>query len=335
MSLNKHSARVLALPAVAALTFGALAAGAPSSAQAQSQDYPSRTVRLVVPFPPGGTTDIVARMVAERLGALQGRPLVVDNRPGAGGALGAETVARAPADGYTLLVSNIASNGSGPALRAAMPYDPDGSFSHIALIGTVPNALVVHPAHPAKTPQEFIAHARAKPGVMYGSGGIGTSAHLAGELLKVMAGIDVQHVPYKGAAPAMADLMGQQIPAVFDGLPAVLSQVKAGKLRLIAVTSPTRSPAAPDVPTFDEAGVPGYQATSWFGISAPAGLSPALIDRLGREIRAAIKQPEVSARLIELGFAPGEMTPAQYQGFVRSEISKWADVVKRAGIPVQ
>lgn len=335
MNMNPQRSRVLAVPALAALTLGVLAAGATISAPAQAQEYPSRTVRLVVPFPPGGTTDIVARMVTERLGVLQGRPLVVDNRPGAGGALGAEAAARAPADGYTLLVSNIASNGSGPALRAAMPYDPDGSFSHIALIGTVPNALVVHPAHPAKTPQEFIAQVRARPGVMYGSGGIGTSAHLAGELLKVMARIDLQHVPYKGAAPAMADLMGQQIPAVFDGLPAVLSQVKAGKLRLIAVTSPTRSPAAPDVPTFDQAGVPGYQATSWFGISAPAGLPPALVDRLGTDIRAVIKQPDMSARLIELGFAPGDMTPLQYQGFVRSEITKWADVVKRAGILVQ
>jgi tripartite-type tricarboxylate transporter receptor subunit TctC len=335
MSFNKHRARARALPALAALVLGPLAAAVPVGAQAQHQDYPSRTVRLVVPFPPGGTTDIVARMVAERLGALHGRPLVVDNRPGAGGALGAEAVARAPADGYTLLVSNIASNGSGPALRAAMPYDPDASFSHISLIGTVPNALVVHPAFPARTPQEFIAHARARPGVMYGSGGVGTSAHLAGELLKVMAGINVEHVPYKGAAPAMADLLGQQIPAVFDGLPAVLAQVRAGKLRLIAVTSPGRSPAVPDVPTFDEAGVPGYQATSWFGISAPAGLSPALVERLGQEIRAVLRQPEVSARLIELGFAPGDMTPDRYQAFVRAEIAKWADVVKRAGIPVQ
>ncbi len=331
MHLKDHRARLRALPALAAILFGTWAA----PGLAQAQDYPSRAIRLVVPFPPGGTTDIVARMVADRLGALHARPLVVDNRPGAGGALGAELVARAPADGYTLVVSNIASNGSGPALRAAMPYDPDRSFSHIALIGTVPNALVVHPAFPAVTPQEFIAYARAKPGVLYGSGGVGTSAHLAGELLKVMSGIDVQHVPYKGAAPAMADLLGQQIPAVFDGLPAVLAQVKAGKLRLIAVTSPARSPAVPEIPTFDEAGVPGYQATSWFGVSGPAGLAAPIVDRLAGDLRMVLAQPEVSARLIELGFAPGDMSPAQYQAFVRAEIAKWADVVKRAGIPVQ
>jgi tripartite-type tricarboxylate transporter receptor subunit TctC len=329
----KKMSKSVSIKRAAAALLGGVAAVASLSVAAQ--DYPSRSIRLVVPFPPGGTTDIVARLVADKVGARQGRPLVVENRPGAGGAIGAEAVARSAPDGYTLVVSNIASNGSGPALRAAMPYDPDRSFAHIALLGTVANALVVHPDFPAKTVQEFIAHAKARPPVMFGSGGVGTSAHLAGELLKVMAGIDLQHVPYKGAAPAMADLLGKQIPAVFDGLPAVLAQVKAGKLRIIAVTSPARSPAAPDAQTFAEGGVQGYQATSWFGISGPAGLPTPVVDRLASDIGAVLKLPEVAQRLTDLGFAPGNMTPAEYQGFVRTELAKWADVVKRAGIPVQ
>ena len=300
-----------------------------------AQEYPSRTIRLVVPFPPGGTTDIVARMIAERLGAATGRPLVIENRPGAGGAIGAEAVARSPADGYTLLVSNIASNGSGPALRRAMPYDSDRDFTHIALIGTVANALVVHPSSPVRTPQEFVAYAKATPNVFFGSGGVGTSAHLAGELLNVVAGTKMQHVPYKGAAPAMADLLGNQIPAVFDGVPSIAPAVKAGQLRAIAVTSPTRSPAMPDVPTFAETGVTGYDATSWFGISGPAGLPVPVTDRLSRELLAILRTPAVSSRLEQLGFSPRNFSPAEYQGFVRAEMVKWADVVRRAGIPVE
>ncbi|MFM1987199.1 MAG: hypothetical protein RJA99_156 [Pseudomonadota bacterium] len=301
----------------------------------RAQDYPNRPVKLVVPFPPGGTTDIVARLVAERLGTALGRPMVVENRPGAGGAIGADAVAKAAPDGYTLVVSNIASNGSGPALRRAMPYDPDRDFTHLSLIGTVANVLVVHPSFPAATPAEFIAQARARPGLLFGSGGIGTSAHLAGELLNVVAGVKLQHVPYKGSAPAMADAIGNQIPAVFDGVPAVAAAIRAGQLRAIAVTSAARSPAMPEVPTLAEGGAAGYEAASWFGISAPAGLPAPIAERLSRELRAIMASPEVSARLQQLGFAPRDLSPAEYQAFVRAELAKWADVVKRAGIPVE
>ncbi|MCC7426924.1 MAG: tripartite tricarboxylate transporter substrate binding protein [Alphaproteobacteria bacterium] len=306
----------------------ALAAALPAAAQT----YPDRPLRLVVPFAPGGATDIVARLVAEHLGTALGRPVVVDNRPGAGGVTGSDIVAKAPADGYTLIVSNIASHGAGPALRRAMPYDPDAGFTHLALIGTVANALVVNPNFPARTLAEFIDHARRNPGVFFGSGGNGTSAHLSGELLTAMAGINLQHVPYRGAAPAMADLIAGQIPSVFDAIGSIAPAVRQGQLRMLAVTSPQRSPAMPDVPTMAEAGVLGYEATSWFGISAPAGLPAPIAERLSRELRAVLKLPPVATRLGELGFIPRELSPAEYQAFVRAELAKWRDVVAKAGI---
>lgn len=294
--------------------------------------FPVRPIRMVVPNVAGGVNDVVGRIFAESMTATLGRQVVVDNRPGAGGVLGADMVAKSPADGYTLVVSNIAAHGSGPAITAAMPYDADRDFTHIALIGTVANALVVHPSFPAKSLQEFIAYAKAKPGVFFGSGGRGTSAHLAGELLRVAAGIELQHVPYRGAAPAMTDLLANQIPAVFDGVPAIAPTVRAGQLRMLAVTSPERAPAMPDVPTFAEAGLPGYEATSWFGISGPAGLPAPVTARLSTDLRAIMKSPEVSARLAELSFGPRDLSPEEYRQFVRTELAKWADVVRSAGI---
>jgi tripartite-type tricarboxylate transporter receptor subunit TctC len=300
--------------------------------RAAAQSYPTRPLRLVVPFAPGGATDIVARLIGEQLGRQLGQPVVVENRPGAGGITGSDLVAKAAADGYTLVVSNIAAHGAGPAITRNMPYDPDRDFTHIALIGTIANALVVNPNLPVRSLAEFLDHARRNPGLFYGSGGRGTSAHLSGELLKAMTGVEITHVPYRGAAPAMADLIGGQIPAVFDAIGSIAPAVRAGQLRMLAVTSPQRSSAMPDVPTIAEAGVPGYEATSWFGISGPAGLPPAVADRLSSELRVAMQQPDVARRLEDLGFVRRDYAPAEYQAFVRAELTKWADVVRRAGI---
>jgi tripartite-type tricarboxylate transporter receptor subunit TctC len=314
--------RLFALAAFAAL----------SASPASAQTYPSRPIRLIVPFAPGGATDIVARLVGEQLSRQIGQPVVVENRPGAGGTVGSDMVAKAPADGYTLVVSNIAAHGAGPAITRSMPYDADRDFTHIALIGTIANALVVNPNLPVRTLAEFMEHARHNPGLFFGSGGRGTSAHLSGELLKAMTGLDIVHVPYRGAAPAMADLIGGQIPAVFDAIGSIAPAVRGGQLRMIAVTSPQRSPAMPEVPTIAEAGVPGYEATSWFGFSGPAGLPAPVVERLSRELRRAMEQPTVAPRLADLGFVRRDYTPAEYQAFVRGELAKWADVVRRAGI---
>ena len=306
----------------------ALCAATPS----WSQTFPNKSIRLVVPFTPGGATDIVARLIGAQLTRQLGQPTVVENRAGAGGTVGSDAVAKAPADGYTLVVSNIAAHGAGPAITRTIPYDADRDFTHIALIGTIANALVVNPTLPARNLAEFLDYARRHPGLFYGSGGRGTSAHLSGELLRAMTGIDFVHVPYRGAAPAMADLIGGQIPAVFDAIGSIAPAVRAGKLRMLAVTSPQRSPAMPDVPTIAEAGVPGYEATSWFGISGPAGLPPAIVERLSRELRTAMQEPTVARQLAELGFVRRDDSPAEYQAFVRTELAKWADVVRRAGI---
>lgn len=308
------------------------AAAACAAPGAVAQSYPSRPIRLVVPFAPGGATDIVARLIGEQLSRQVGQPVVVENRPGAGGIVGADAVAKAPADGYTLVVSNIAAHGAGPAITRNMPYDADRDFTHIALIGTIANALVVNPNLPVRSLAEFMEYARRNPGLFFGSGGRGTSAHLSGELLKAMSGLDIVHVPYRGAAPAMVDVISGQIPAVFDAIGSIAPAVRAGQLRMIAVTSPERSPAMPEIPTIAEAGVPGYEATSWFGFSGPAGLPPAITERLSHELRTAMDEPSVARRLTELGFIRRDVTPAQYQAFVRSELAKWADVVRRAGI---
>ena len=304
----------------AALAAAVLALGVVPAAA----DYPDRQISLVVPFSSGGTTDILGRLVADQLEERLGATVVVDNRSGAGGTVGSAAVATSDPDGYTLLMSNIASQGVAPALRE-VPYDPDGDFAHVALVGMVPNAIVVHPSFPAETLGEFMERAKEET-VLYGTGGTGTSVHMSGELLKHMTGAKLEHVPYRGAAPARNDVLGNQIPAVIDGITSIAGPVQDGRLRILAVTSPERSALFPDIPTVAEAGVPDYEATAWFGISAPAGTPEAVVETLNAAVREALKDPALAERLRDLGVAPGDLSAAAYTDFVRAELNKWQEL---------
>jgi tripartite-type tricarboxylate transporter receptor subunit TctC len=319
---------------------GFLAVGAAALAVggkvARAQDYPAKPVRIVVPFTPAGTTDIQARIVAQHLSEALKQSFVVDNRPGAAGNLGSELVAKAAPDGYTLLMCTVSTHGINPALYGAkIPYDAVKDFAPVSLVSTVPNMLVVNPSVPAKSVQELIAYAKKNPGKLnFASSGSGTSIHLSGELFKTMTGIDMVHVPYKGSAPALTDLMGGQVDLMFDNMPSSIEFVRAGKLRALAVTTARRSPALPDVPTVAESGVPGYEATAWFGVMAPGGTPKPIVDRLSAEIQTMVKKPEVRAKLAEQGAEPVGDTPDEFRTFVVAELDKWAKVVKAAGAKV-
>ena len=266
----------------------------PAIANAQTPAYPTKPIRLVVPFPAGGATDILAREVAKHLTETWGQSVVVDNRPGAGGNIGSELVAKSPPDGYTLEMGTVGTHAINASLYSKMPYDHVKDFVPVILVAGVPNVLVVNPSVPVNSVQEFIAYAKANPGKLnFASSGSGTSIHLSGELFKVMAGVQMTHVPYKGSAPALQDLLGGQVQLMFDNLPPSLPQIKAGKLRALAVTSATRAPALPDVPTVAEAGLPGFEASSWFGVLAPAGTPPAIVAKLHGALMTVMKDPGV------------------------------------------
>lgn len=297
--------------------------------------WPSRPVKLVVPYPPGGPTDTVARVVAERLQAQTGQPFVVDNRPGAGGNLGAEAVARAPADGYTLLVATTA-HAINKSLFTNLGYDVLRDFAPVSLLTQGPLVLVVNPAFPARNVGELIALAKAKPdGVSFASSGNGQSTHLAAELFASMAGVRMTHVPYKGSAPALNDLIAGQVPLMFDTMLSAMPFVKAGRLRALAITGTQRSPAAPDLPTIAESGLPGYQAFAWNGLLAPAGTPAAVLERASRELKTALAQPAVQDRFNAQGFAATWTTPAEATGFVKAEVEKWARTVQQSGAKVE
>jgi tripartite-type tricarboxylate transporter receptor subunit TctC len=316
-----------ALAAAAALSCapGALAQGA----------YPSKPIRLVVPFPAGGTTDILARAAAQRLTEAFGQQVIVDNRPGAGGNIGSELVAKAPNDGYTLLMGTVGTHAINASLYAKMPYDHVKDFVPVVLVAGVPNVLVVHPSVPANTVQELIAYGKANPGKLnFASSGSGTSIHLAGELFKVSTGLQMQHVPYKGSAPALTDLMGGQVQLMFDNLPSALPHIKAGKLRALAVTSAARAPALPDVPTVAESGLPGFEATSWFGILAPAGTPPEVVAKLNGELARWIATPEAKEKMLAQGANAAGGTPEDFANHIAAETAKWAKVVKASGAKV-
>ena len=300
-----------------------------------AQGYPDHSIRLVVPFPAAGTTDILARAAAPKLTESLGKSVVVDNRPGAGGNIGADLVAKSAPDGYTLLMGTVGTHAINPSLYAKMPYDHVKDFVPVVLVAGVPNVLVVNPSLAVNSVADLIKLAKSKPGsINFASSGNGTSIHLSGELFKTMAGVDMTHVPYKGSAPALTDLMGGQVQIMFDNLPSSLPHIKAGKLRAIAVTSLTRAPALPDVPTISESGLPGFEASSWFGILAPSGTPPAIVTRLNTEINKWLQTPEAKEQLLAQGAQAAGGTPEQFAAHIRSETDKWAKVVKASGAKV-
>lgn len=317
---------------IAGLT-AAAAAALPHAAFAQG--YPTKPVTIVVPFAPGGTTDILARIVGQGLSGELGQPFIVDNRAGAGGNIGASLAAKAPADGYTLFMGTVGTHAINQALYKKMPFDPVKDFAPISRVATVPNLLVAHPSQPYKTVKELIAYAKANPGkVTYGSPGSGSSPHVSGELFKSMTGTELLHVPYKGSAPAMTDLLGGQISIMFDNLPSAIQHVRSGKLRPIAITTAKRSPELPDIPTIAEAGVPGYEAMSWFGMFAPAATPKPVLDQLNAALVKVLNQLDVKKKIAEQGGDVVAETPAQFAAFIQSESVKWGKVVKASGATV-
>ncbi len=319
--------------AVRALTVCALGLALAGGAWAQA--WPSRPVRLVVPYPPGGPTDIVARVVAQRLQTQTGQPFIVDNRAGAGGNTGAEAVARSAPDGYTLLVATTA-HAINPALFKNLTYSFARDFAPISQLTSGPLVVAVTPTLPVKTVAELIALAKSRPGELnYASSGNGQSTHLAGELFNAMAGTRMRHVPYKGSAPALADTIAGQVHLTFDTMLSAMPHVKADKLRALAVTSPRRSPAAPDLPTVAESGLPGYEVIAWNGLLAPAGTPRDVIARLNDEVRQALQQPDIQERFLAQGFGAAYSTPEAFAGFIAAEIEKWARVVKASGASIE
>ena len=300
-----------------------------------AQAYPNHSIRLVVPFPAGGTTDILARDVAKKLTDTLGQSVVVDNRPGAGGNIGADLVAKAPPDGYTLLMGTVGTHAINPSLYAKMPYDHIKDFVPVVLVAGVPNVLVVNPSVPVNSVADLIKLAKSKPGAInFASSGSGTSIHLSGELFKTMTGVDMTHVPYKGSSPALTDLMGGQVQIMFDNLPSSLALIKSGKLRAVAVTSLKRAPALPDVPTVSESGVPGFEASSWFGILAPAGTPAPIVAKLNAEVNKWLQSPEGKEQLLAQGAEVAGGPPEQFVAHIRAETDKWAKVVKASGAKV-
>ncbi|MGE5525384.1 MAG: tripartite tricarboxylate transporter substrate binding protein [Rhodospirillaceae bacterium] len=313
----------------------ALAMAGAVAMPAAAQDYPTRPLRLIVPFPPGGSTDIYARIIGPKLGEALGQQVVVDNRPGAGGSLGAELAARAPADGYTIWLGQTNNLAIGPALRAKTPYDPLKDFSPITLLMKAPQVMVVNAGSPITSIKELIAAAKKAPGKLtYGSAGVGSSGHINGELFNQTAGIDIVHVPYKGASPAMVDLRGGRITYMATSLASAAQFVKEGKIKAIATSGAKRARMLPDVPTVAET-LPGYEVTSWHGMLAPAKVPRAIITRLNREIVAILGTPDVQKMLLAEGGDISPSTPEEFAAFLRAEVPKWAKVIKQAGITAE
>jgi tripartite-type tricarboxylate transporter receptor subunit TctC len=316
------------------LLAAALGAAALPRAGAAQQDYPTRPIRLVIPNPPGGTSDLLGRAIANHLAERLGQTVVPDNRSGAGGIIPAEFVARAAPDGYTLLIGNIGPNAINKSLYQRLPYDPAADFTPITLAVRVPNVLVLHPSVPARSVRELIEIARARPGELtFASSGSGQSPHLSGEWFASAAGVRMTHVPYRGAAPSMQDLLAGNVNMIFENITNALPHIRAGALRALAVTSARRSSALPELPTIAEAaGLEGYDVSSWFGMFGPAGMPRPVVDRLSTEIRAYLALPATRETLSRLGAEVAGGTPEEFAAFVRAEIAKWAAVIERAGI---
>lgn len=302
----------------------------------RAQSWPSQNIKLVVPFPPGGSTDVLARRLAEGLRVSLGQPVIVENRGGAGGTIGSDFVAKSAADGYTLLMGVTGTHGVAPSLYPNLTYQPLKDFAPVSLVVSAPLVLVTHPSVEAKTLREFIALAKTQPDVLtYGTPGNGTSMHLTGVMFDLKAGTKLVHVPYRGSAPALTDLMSGQIKTMFGDLLVVLPQVRAGKINAIAVTSKTRNPLLPDVPTMDEAGLPGFEVLSWQGLFAPAGTPPEVVERLSKEVRAVMESKDVKDFFSAQGFQVGATTPDQFKSFVGSEVARWAEIVKAGNVRAQ
>ena len=319
------------LAAVLVATFAAV----PWSGVAVAQDYPTRPITLVVPFPPGGGNDLMARIVGERMSRTLGQPVVVENRPGAGGNIGSRQAARSKPDGYTMLLAFTGTLGINPSLYDNIGYDLK-ELTPLGLISTSPAVLVVNPSFPAKTLRELIAHAKANPGQLnYASSGIGTVVHVATEMLADAAGIEIKQIPYKGTGPAVSDLLGGHVSMMMPPIPTVISNVQAGTLRALAVSSKTRSSLLPDVPTIDEAGLPGFSSEQAYGLLVPAGTPRPIIDRLNKEMRTALEAEDVRKRIIADGATPRPSTPEEYGAQIASDQATWGGIVKKLGLRVE
>jgi len=318
-----------------ALTLAFALAGALAPAPASGQSYPSKPARLIVAFGAGATTDIIARIFANKLSEMWGQQLVVENRPGAGGVIGMESLAKATPDGYTLGLCGI-NQAIAAALYKKLPYDHLRDFAPVSNVATLPNILVVHPAVPAKTVREFVAYARANPGKLkYASSGVGASPHLTMELFKTTAGIDVVHVPYKTMAQGATDLIGGHVDAAFNNLPTQLANVRAGRVRALGVTSAKRAEQLPDVPTIIESGFPDFEVTVWQGLCAPAGTPKAIIAKLHGDVMKALAAPDLRQRFVEQGVDAAPTSSAAFAAFIRAETARWAKTVRESGTPAQ
>jgi len=302
------------------------------SFHAGAMPYPTKPIHFVVPYPAGGPLDAVARLLGQRVSERLKQPVIVENKPGAGGNIGADFVAKSPADGYTILMGAVATHAINPTLYASIPYDAEKDFRPVTQLASTPNVLVVNPSLPVHDVREFIAYAKANPGKLnFGSGSTGSAGHLAGELFKSMAGVEMTHVPYKGAAPAMNDLVSGQINLMFDNLASSLAQVKAGRIRALAVTTASRSPLAPELPTIAESGLPGFDISTWFGLFVPAGTPVEVVEVLHDEFNRALSDPGIREKMLALGAEPAGSTPAQFAAYIRSESAKYARIIKASG----
>jgi tripartite-type tricarboxylate transporter receptor subunit TctC len=325
--------RVWTISRCAAAAFAFALGSAGASGDAQAQAFPNRTITLVIPFAPGGSTSIVGRVIADRMSQLLGESIVVDNRPGAGGTVGTKLVAKSEPDGYTLLLGYTGTLAIGPSLYKNVGYDPRKDFAPIGMIGHAPNSLVVHPSFPAKTVAELIGYAKAHPGkVNFGSAGVGTVSHICGEYFAQAAGITLVHIPYKGTAPALTDVLGGHIPMAFAPIPAAHANVSGGLLRALAVTSASRSTLLPDVPTISESGLPGFDISLYYGLVAPAGTPRAVIDKLNKELKAALASEEVKKQLSQDGTEITPGTPEDYAAFIDKDEKKWSQLLKASGL---
>jgi tripartite-type tricarboxylate transporter receptor subunit TctC len=314
----------------------AVACATPLHAQDPAADFPNRPLRQIVPFPPGGGVDIVTRIVTAKWSEILGQTIAVENRAGAGGNLGADIAAKAAPDGYTLFTASVASHGVSPAVYKSLPYDHIRDFAPLSLIGKTPNVLVVNPSVPATTLKEFVDYVKASPGKYnYGSPGFGTSPQMTMELFKLTAGLDIVHVPYKGGAPALADVMAGQVSGMFGNLPEQLAAIRGGKTRALAVSTLRRTPLLPDVPTVAESGYPGFEVTVWYGVVTQSAVPKPILAKLSATLQKTLNLPEMKARLAESTIEAEPGTPEQFAAFIASETAKWAKVVKDAAIPKQ